>query len=614
MTTHPYEEETLAGRPDPRVVRRLLGCVWPYRAPLSAAVGLLVVAAAAELLGPQLYRIAIDRYIAPPGGSPDLSGLGAVAAAYLVVVHLGFAARWAQNVLMQAVGQQAMADLRLAVFRHLQRLPLAFYHRHAVGRLVTRVTNDVDSLNELLASGVVAVFGDLLTLAGIVAAMVWLDWRLALVALGVLPAVCAVAERFRRRALQAYREVRTRLARINAYLNEHITGMSTVQLFTQEGRSLERFDALNRAHLTAQLGSLSNMAQFFPSVQVLGTVAVALLLWFGGGQVVRGWTTLGVLVAMVQYAERFFDPIRELADKFNLLQQALASSERIFRLLDEPIPVQDPPRPVSLARVRGEVRFEDVWFAYDLPGGEAWDGHAWALRGVSFRVAPGERVALVGPTGAGKSSVVNLLCRFYDPQRGRVLLDGVDVRDVRQQDLRRHVGLVPQDVFLFSGTILDNIRLWDPHISEERVREAARLVGADRFIERLPDGYRTEVGERGVRLSMGQRQLLALARALAFDPEVLVVLDEATSSVDTDTERQVLELLQGALRGRTTLVVAHRLATVRHVDRVLVLHRGRLVEEGTHAELLARGGVYAKLYRLQQEQGRWLRPRTGRTG
>lgn len=599
MTGHPYEEEALSGRADPRVVRRLVGYVRPHRARLLVAVALLVVASATELAGPQLYRIAIDRYIAPAGGGPDFHGLGALAAAYLGVVLVGFGARWTQNVVMQVVGQRAMADLRMDLFGHLQRLPLSFYHRNAVGRLVTRVTNDVDSLNELLTSGVVAVFGDVLTLVGIVAAMLWLDWRLALVALSVLPLVYVVTERFRRRALEAYRAVRTRLARINAYLNEHITGMPVVQLFTQETRSLQRFDALNRDYLKAHLESLSNMAEFFPSVQVLGTVAVALLLWYGGGQVVRGWTTLGVLVAMVQYAERFFDPIRELAEKFNLLQQALASSERIFSLLDEPVTVHDPERPVPLERVRGEVVFDDVWFAYDAEGAGGRDGAGWALRGVSFRVAPGERVALVGPTGAGKSSVLNLLCRFYDPQRGRVLLDGVDVRSVRQQDLRRHIGLVLQDVFLFSGTVEDNIRLWDPEISPERVREVARFVGADRFIERLPDGYRTEVGERGVRLSMGQRQLIAFARALAYNPQVLLLLDEATSSVDAETERWILEAMDRVLRGRTSIVIAHRLSTVQNVDRILVLHRGRLVEEGTHAELLERGGVYAKLYRLQ---------------
>ncbi|MDR7408938.1 MAG: ABC transporter ATP-binding protein [Armatimonadota bacterium] len=612
MTTQPYEEEAVGGL-DRRTAARLLAYVRPYRLRVLAAVGLLLVASATELAGPQLYRIAIDRYIAPRAGAPDVWGLSWVAAVYLLVLGLGFSARWTQNVLMQAVGQQAMADLRTDLFGHLQRLPVAFFHRNPVGRLVTRVTHDVDSLNELLTSGLVAVFGDLVTLVGIVAAMLWLDWRLALLVLAVLPLVYGVTEQFRVRALEAYRAVRVRLARLNAYLNEQITGMSVVQVFNQEGRARARFRDLNEDYLRANLASLSNMARFFPAVQVMGTLAVALLLWVGGGRAVQGWVTLGVLVAMIQYAERLFDPIRELAEKFNLLQQAMASSERIFRLLDEPVTLQDPAEPLPLQRVRGTVEFQGVWFAYDAAGAER-DGVGWALRGVSFRVEAGERVALVGPTGAGKSSVVQLLCRFYDPQRGRVLLDGVDVRAFRQQDLRRHVGLVLQDVFLFSGTILDNLRLWDPQIPMERVREAARRAGAEGFIERLPQGYHTQVGERGVRLSAGQRQLIALARALVHDPQVLVILDEATSSVDAETEQQVLEALRGALRGRTTIVVAHRLATVQAVDRILVLHRGRLVEEGTHRELMARDGVYAKLYRLQTGQRRWTRSGAGGGG
>lgn len=612
MTTQPYEEEAVGGL-DRRTAARLLAYVRPYRLRVLAAVGLLLVASATELAGPQLYRIAIDRYIAPRAGAPDVWGLSWVAAVYLLVLGLGFSARWTQNVLMQAVGQQAMADLRTDLFGHLQRLPVAFFHRNPVGRLVTRVTHDVDSLNELLTSGLVAVFGDLVTLVGIVAAMLWLDWRLALLVLAVLPLVYGVTEQFRVRALEAYRAVRVRLARLNAYLNEQITGMSVVQVFNQEERARARFRDLNEDYLRANLASLSNMARFFPAVQVMGTLAVALLLWVGGGRAVQGWVTLGVLVAMIQYAERLFDPIRELAEKFNLLQQAMASSERIFRLLDEPVTLQDPAEPLPLQRVRGTVEFQGVWFAYDAAGAER-DGVGWALRGVSFRVEAGERVALVGPTGAGKSSVVQLLCRFYDPQRGRVLLDGVDVRAFRQQDLRRHVGLVLQDVFLFSGTILDNLRLWDPQIPMERVREAARRAGAEGFIERLPQGYHTQVGERGVRLSAGQRQLIALARALVHDPQVLVILDEATSSVDAETEQQVLEALRGALRGRTTIVVAHRLATVQAVDRILVLHRGRLVEEGTHRELMARDGVYAKLYRLQTGQRRWTRSGAGGGG
>jgi ATP-binding cassette subfamily B multidrug efflux pump len=601
VSTHLYEDEFLGRAYDGRLMRRLLRYVRPYRLSVAAAGALLLVASLTELAGPQLYRIAIDRAIAPAlqGGAVDAGLLGRVALAYLLVLGVGFGARWLENYLMQYVGQWAMADLRMDLFRHLQRLPVAFFSRTPVGRLVTRVTNDVDTLNELLTSGIVAVFGDLFTLVGIVAAMLWLDPRLAVVGFCVLPLVVWVTEQFRVRAREAYRAVRTWLARINAFLNEHITGMAIVQLFNRERRALQRFDAMNEEYLRANLLSLQNLARFFPAIHLLGTLAVALLLWYGGGEVVRGAVTIGVLVAMIQYAERFFEPIRELADKFNLLQQAMASSERIFRLLDEPVVIQDPPNPVVLDRVRGEVEFRDVWFAYEDPSD---DGAGWVLRGTSFRIAPGERVALVGYTGAGKTTVIHLMCRFYDPQRGQVLLDGVDVRCLRQQDLRRHIGLVQQDVFLFSGTIADNIRLYNPEITDEQVRVAARFVGADRFIERLPDGYATEVGERGVRLSAGERQLIAFARAIAHNPEVLLVLDEATSSVDAETEWWVQEATRRVLRGRTAILIAHRLSTIQDADRILVLHRGRIAEEGTHTELLARGGLYAKLYRLQYRQ------------
>ncbi|MCS7172018.1 MAG: ABC transporter ATP-binding protein/permease [Armatimonadetes bacterium] len=594
-------EEELLDRPyDHRLLRRLLAYMLPYRTTVAAALVLLLLASLLELAGPQLYRIAIDRAIVPSleRGTVDRGTLSALALLYLLALAAGFGARWLQHYLMQTVAQRAMAELRSELFSHLQRLPLRFYEGNPVGRLVTRVTSDVETLNELLTSGLVAAFGDVLTLVGIMAAMLWLDVRLAVVAFCVLPLVYGVTGRFRGQAREAYRAVRTQLGRINAFLNEHISGMPVVQLFTQEDRALRRFDALSRDYLDASLRSLAALARFYPAVHFLGVLAVALLIWYGGGQVIRGVTTLGVLVAMIQYAERFFEPVRELADKFNLLQQAMASSERIFRLLDEPVAVQDPPSPVLLERVRGEIEFRDVWFAY----GEApvdGDGAGWALRGVSFRIAPGEHVAVVGYTGAGKTSLVNLLLRFYDPQRGQVLLDGVDVRRMRQRDLRRHVGLVLQDTFLFSGTIADNIRLFNPDIPDTQVEAAARLVGADRFIDQLPNGYQTEVGERGVRLSAGQRQLVALARALAYNPEVLVVLDEATSNVDTEAEGLVREALRGALRNRTVLLIAHRLSTVQHVDRILVLHRGRVVEEGTHARLLARDGIYAKLYRLQ---------------
>ncbi len=595
------EEDQILGRAyDGRLLRRLLIYVRPYSRTIAVAICLLVAATLTDLAGPYLYRIAIDRYIAPDGGrvgggvAAHLGGLAGVAAVYLLLLGVGFVARWLQSYLMQLVGQRVMYDLRMQIFGHLQDLSIAFFTRTPVGRLVTRVTNDVDALNELITSGVVALFGDFFTLLGIMAVMLWMDWRLALAAFSVLPLVFWVAERFRLRSRGAYRAIRIRLARINAYLNEHIMGMVVTQLFNRERRDLDKFAALNTSHLEANLEATWNFSQFYPAIQVLGSLAVAVLLWYGGGQVVRTATTLGVLVAAIQYAERFFDPIRDLSEKFNILQAAMASSERIFRLIDEPVTVQDPPAPVPLPRVRGHIEFRDVWFAYAEDAG-------WALRGVSFAIEPGQSVAVVGHTGAGKTSLINLLMRFYDPQRGQVLLDGIDVRQLRQQEMRRHMGLVLQDVFLFSGTIESNVRLGTTTISDERVRQAVAFVGADRFVAALPDGYKTEVHERGARLSVGQRQLIALARAVAQNPEILLILDEATSSVDTEAEAVIQEAMARVLRGRTSIIIAHRLSTIQHVDRIIVLHKGRIAEQGTHRELLSRGGIYAKLYRLQYQ-------------
>jgi ATP-binding cassette, subfamily B, multidrug efflux pump len=646
-----FDEDPILGRAyDARLVRRLLGYVRPYGVTVAASVGLLLLASVADLAGPLLYRIGIDRYIAPPGPRPqpgapaaagiaaDVRGLAVLAAVYLAVLAIGFGARWAQSYLMQAVGQHVMADLRAQMVAHLQRLSMSFFARTPVGRLVTRVTNDVDALNELITSGAVAIFGDVFTMIGIMVVMLWMDWRLALAVFAVLPVVFVITERFRQRSRDAYRAVRTRLARINAYLNEQITGMTVTQLFTQEPRALRAFDGLNTAHLDASLGATRNFSQFYPAIQFIGALGVALLLWYGGGQIARGVATLGVLVAAIQYAERFFDPLRDLADKFNIFQAAMASSERIFRVLDEPVTVVDAPDAAAAeGGFRGDIEFRDVWFSYgdarasrgpkvpsggdarrrsaggtsapggqspapgdaSPPGGAAREDREWALRGVSFAIRAGERVAIVGHTGAGKTSIINLLTRFYDPQRGRILVDGADVRGFVQRELRRHVGLVLQDVFLFSGTIADNIRLGNPEISDADLQHAAEQTGAARFIEGLPRGYATELRERGAGLSSGQKQLIAFARALAARPEILLVLDEATSSVDAETEALIQRALGAALRGRTAIVIAHRLSTVRHVDRILVLHKGRVAEEGTHDALLARDGIYAKLYRLQ---------------
>ncbi len=588
MSTYFQEDEILGKAYDARLMRRLLRYVRPYRGAVSVSVILLLLAAVAELAGPYFVKIAIDRHIR----AHDMAGVARVSAFYLGTLVLGAAVRYGQNYITQVVGQQVMYDLRMELFGHLQRLAVAFYARNPVGRLMTRITNDVDTLYEMVTSGVVTVFGDVFLLLGVVAAMLWLDWRLALLTFSVVPALVGMTAWFQRRSRDSYRAVRIRIARINAYLNENIMGMPTVQLFNRERANFARFDELNRDHLTANVDAIRSFALFFPFVGFMGALATALLLWYGGGRVVQQAVTLGVLVASIQYTERFFRPIQDLAEKYNILQAAMASSERIFRVLDEPVTVEDPPNPVPLARVRGDVEFDDVWFAYEPADG-------WVLRGVSFAIRQGESVAFVGHTGAGKTSIINLITRFHDPQRGRVLVDGVDVRAYAQRDLRRHVGLVLQDVFLFSGTVASNIRLGNAEIPDEAVRSAAEFVNAHRFIERLSDGYATEVVERGATLSAGQRQLVAFARAISHNPEILLVLDEATSSVDTETELLIQDALKKVLRGRTSIIIAHRLSTIQNVDRILVLHKGRIVEEGTHRELLARGGIYTKLYQLQ---------------
>ena len=595
MSTHFQEDEILGKAYDARLMRRLLTYLRPYRWAVALSVLLLLLTAGMDLLGPFFVKIAIDRYIVRGEGA----GIGRLAVFYLATLLAAFAFRYVQNFIMQVIGQQVMYDLRLALFTHLQRLAVSFFTRNPVGRLMTRITNDVDTLYEMVTSGVVTVIGDLVMLSGIVIAMLLLDWRLALLAFAVLPVLVVTTFTFQSRMRDSYRAVRIRIARINAYLNENIMGMPVAQLFNRGLKNFRRFDDLNRDHLDANLEATRYMALFFPLAGFFGAVATALLIWYGGGEVVQGAVTLGVLVAQIQYTERFFRPIQDLAEKYNILQGAMASSERIFRVLDEPVTVEDPPDPVILDRVRGEVEFRDVWFAYDDDPGAADGEPEWVLKGVSFRIRPGESVAFVGHTGAGKTSIINLITRFHDPQRGQVLVDDVDVRRLGQRELRRHVGLVLQDVFLFSGTVASNIRLGDLDISDEQIRRAAEFVNAQRFIERLPDGYQTEVVERGATLSAGQRQLIAFARALAHNPEILLVLDEATSSVDTETEILIQDAVARVLRGRTSIIIAHRLSTIQNVDRILVMHKGRIVEEGGHRELLARGGIYTKLYQLQ---------------
>ena len=580
-------DEILGKAYDARLMRRLLTYLRPHGRSVAVSFAAIVAYSALQLAPPYLTKIAIDDHIA----TGDLDGLNGIAAAFLVVLVGSFVLEYVQTYTMQMMGQRIMYDLRMEIYRHLQRLDVGFYDRNPVGRLMTRVTTDVDTLNDLFASGVIAIGRDVFTLAGIMGFLLWMDWRLALAAFSVLPAIALVTHWFRTHARESYRQVRGWVARINAFLQENITGMATVQLFRAERRHLLRFDAVNRELRDAHQASIFYYATFYPVVELLGAVATALLLWYGGGRSLQGAVELGALVAFIQYAQRFFRPISDLSEKFNILQSAMASSERIFGLLDTPVAIRSAPAASTRAPSgRGHLRFENVWFAYRD------DDHV--LRDVSFDVAPGERVGVVGATGAGKTTLINLLMRFYDVRRGCITIDGVDIRRLPLSELRGRFGLVQQDVHLFSGSIGDNVRLGHPGIGDADVRRAVAAVRADHFVDRLPGGLDAAVGERAATLSAGQRQLLAFARALAFAPGVLV-LDEATSSVDTDTERLIQDALRVLMKDRTTIAIAHRLSTVQDMDKILVLHRGELREVGNHQELLARRGLYHKLYLLQ---------------
>lgn len=598
-----HEEERTDKAYDAHLTRRLLEYVQPYRAQVFVAILLLMAGAAVEMVGPYLTKVAIDEAI-PAGDTQQLVFLVLL---FVGSILLSFVFEYLQVLLTTWIGQKVMHDLRMQLFGHLQSLSLRFFDRNPVGRLMTRVTNDVETLNELFSSGVVTVFGDVFTVLFIVGAMFLLDWRLALVTLVVLPFVFIAAFVFRGLIRKASWEIRIRLARINSFLQERITGIRVVQLFGRESDNQRRFSDINRDHLESNLRSIIYYALFFPIIEVLTAVAFALILCYGGLNILGGTMTVGVVAAFLQYARRFFRPIQDLSEKYNLLQGAVASSERIFRLLDTEPEIVDVEEPLSLpAKGRGEIEFRDVWFHYgagDAPERQAdQDGShdspdGWVLRGVNFRIAPGERVAVVGATGSGKSTIINLLMRFYEPQRGEIFFDGVPISRVRTRELRDRIGLVLQDVFLFSEDIRSNIALGRTD-GADRAREAARRVGADPFVQRLPQGYDHVLGERGGSISVGERQLISFARALAFDPLVLV-LDEATSSVDSELEARIDEALEELMEGRTTLVVAHRLSTIRSADQILVLHRGEIRERGTHVELLRIGGLYSRLHELQ---------------
>ena len=592
-----HEEDVLGKAYDARLMRRLLGYLRPYRAQAALALVAIIAASVLQLAQPYLMKLVIDRYI--PAG--DLAGLNRVAVLYLLILAASFGLEFSQTWLLQLTGQRIMFDMRMQIYRHLQRIDLKFYDRNPVGRLMTRVTTDVDVLNDLFTSGVVSVFGDVFTLVGIMIVLLSMNWRLALVTFAVLPLIVLVTQWFRRNVRESYRTVRLWIARINAYLQEHITGMATVQLFRREARAFAKFEAINERHRRANVDSIFYYAVFYPAVEFVGALAAALTIWYGGRWVLAGTLTLGSLVAFLLYSQRFFRPISDMSEKFNILQAAMASSERIFKLLDEPVTITNPRPAISglstdARRAKlGHIAFDRVWFAYGANDAGEPD---FVLRDVSFEVAPGERVGVVGATGAGKSTLINLLLRFYDVSRGRILVDGVDVREMDLRELRGLFSLVLQDVHLFSGTIADNIRLGATAISDEAMRRAAAAVHADPFIQRLPAGYAAPVAERGATLSVDQKQLLSFARALAFDPRILI-LDEATSSVDTETEILIRDALHVLMADRTTIAIAHRLSTIQDMDKILVLHKGQLRESGTHQELLAQRGIYFKLYQLQ---------------
>jgi ATP-binding cassette subfamily B protein len=618
----PDDDALVPGRTDFGLLRRLLGYLRPHKVAVAVSFLLIVALAGVDLVGPYLTKVAIDQHIA----KDDASGLTGVALLYLLTMLAAFGLRFAQTYIMQMAGQRIMQDMRREIFAHLQRLHVGYFDRNPVGRLMTRVTTDVDAVNELFTSGVVAVFGDLFTLLGIMGVMLMLDWRLALVSFAVIPLFFLLTDWFRRGARQSFRETRKWVARINAFLQENLSGMSVVQLYRREAKNRAAFAEVNRGHYDANMKAIFYYAVFYPAIELLAALATALILVYGGAQVLKAGLTLGALVAFIQYSERFWRPISDLSEKFNVLQAAMAASERIFGLLDTVPLVASPERAARPAEVAGRVSFADVSFSYAQgglggaaselpPGGTAQSvTDAYVLAEISFSVEPGKAVALVGATGAGKTSIISLLMRFYDAQRGRVTVDGIDVRDWDLERLRSSMALVLQDVHLFSGTIASNIRLGSP-IGMDRVRAAAEAVAAHRFIERLPRGYETEVTERGSTLSVGQKQLLSFARALCHDPRVLI-LDEATSSVDTETEQLIQAALKVLMKGRTSLVIAHRLSTVQNVDEILVLHKGRIRERGTHQELLARRGIYFKLYELQykdQELGAAGRPEAAAT-
>jgi ATP-binding cassette subfamily B multidrug efflux pump len=590
-----HDEEVLGKAYDAQLMRRLVGYLKPYRWRVIFAVLITILVSALGPLRPYLIKLAIDDKIQ----HSDYHGLVVIVAMIVASIAVQSVVQYGQTIVTQWIGQQTVYDLRLQLFRHLHSLSMRFFDKNPVGRLVTRLTNDIEVLSDLFSSGIVMIVADVFVIFWIFVFMFWTSWKLSLVVLTVFPLLLIVTAIFRRKARESYREVRALIAKLNSFLNEHFSGMITVQLFGREAKTLREFDKINRAAADANIKSVFYYAVFYPGVELLSSIAVALMIWYGGTLVMgrsmgtSDYLTIGTLIAFYQYTEQFFRPIRDLADKYNILQSAMAASERIFKLLDTHEALDLPEDPASLATMRGSIEFRNVWFAYN--------NEDYVLKDISFTVDPGQTVALVGATGAGKSSITNLLTRLYEFQRGEILIDGVSIRDVDAKELRRKVAIVLQDVFLFSADVGTNISLGNPEISEASVRNAAEIVGADRFVSRLPQGYHSQVKERGAILSVGEKQLISFARALAYDPTILV-LDEATSSIDTQSEQLIQSAIDKLLVGRTSIVIAHRLSTIRKADKIIVLHKGEIREQGTHDELLRYGGIYRTLYELQYKE------------
>lgn len=590
------EETELGKLYDARIARRLLGYVRPYKGKIVAALLLTILISLLLQVGPMLTRWAIDGYIKPAvdgqiSQESAFKGISLIVTAYILVLVVNLMLGYFQELLLNTIGQNAMLAVREQIFNKLQTIDISYYDRTPVGRLMTRLTSDVDALNDLFTSGLIATLGDIVLIAGALSVMFYYNWKLTLVSMALIPLLAAATAWFRRGTRVSYRKVRLKVARLNAFMQEHLSGMHVVQLFNREDKALAQMAGINREHLHANLDTVFYYGIFYPLVSLIAAGGSAVIIWYGGGQVIQNAITLGTLVAFLQYTERLWSPIQGLSEKYNILQTAIVSSERIFDLLDTPSTAYEPvSRSQSLPRVPGRIEFRNVWFAYN--------DEDWVLKDVSFTVDPGQSLALVGHTGAGKTTITNLLFRFYDVQRGRILVDGVDVRDWQLQRLRENFSVVSQDIFLFSGDVASNIRLGNRNIPEERVEWAAREVGAAQFIERLPERYASPVKERGAGLSVGQKQLISFARALAFNPHILI-LDEATSSIDSQTEQTLQLAMNRVMAGRTSIIIAHRLSTIKSVDKIVVMHKGSVKETGSHQQLLQQRGLYYKLYQLQ---------------